>query len=99
MIELFAFDVLQILINKIKRAEFFSVIMEKAADRHRTGVCFSVVTECLETGEFFLGFYQTTNTARDVLFELFKFAPLKLSLPFRNCRGLCHDGASNMSGI
>lgn len=45
MIELFAFDVLQILINKIKRAEFFSVIMEKAADMN-----------VLEQGNFFLDF-------------------------------------------
>lgn len=57
MTELFAHDVLRTLkyINKkIKRAEFFSIIMDETADitvKEQVAVCFHVVTECLEIEE------------------------------------------------
>uniref|UniRef100_A0A3B4UMN1 HAT C-terminal dimerisation domain-containing protein n=1 Tax=Seriola dumerili TaxID=41447 RepID=A0A3B4UMN1_SERDU len=102
MTELFAHDVLRTLIEEIKRAEFFSIIMDETADiavKEQVSVCFRVVTECLEIEELFIGFYQTASTTGDALFDLFKDVLLRLSLPIKNCRGQCYDGASNMSGI
>ena len=102
MTELFAHDVLRTLKEEIKRAEFFSIIMDETADitvKEQVSVCFRVVTECLEIEELFIGFYQTASTTGDALFNLFKDVLLRLSLPVKNCRGQCYDGASNMSGI
>lgn len=54
MTELFAHDVLRTLIEEIKRAEFFSIIMDDTADitvKEQVSVCVCVVTECLEIEE------------------------------------------------
>lgn len=76
--------------------------MDETADitfKEQVSVCFRIVTECLEIEELFIGFYQTTSTTEDTLFELLKDVLLRLSLPIKNCTGQCYDGASNMSGI
>lgn len=102
--ELFAHDVLWSLIEEIRRAEFFAIIMDETADitfKEQVSVCFCIVPECLEIEELFIGFYRTTTTTttEDTLFEMLKDVLLRLSLPIKNCRGQCYDGASNMSGI
>ncbi|XP_063747545.1 zinc finger MYM-type protein 1-like [Eleginops maclovinus] len=102
MTEIMAHDVMRTLIGEIKSAEFFSVIMDETADitvKEQVSICFRFVTEDLEPEELFLGFYQTSKTTAETLFQLLKDVLVRFSLPVSKCRGQCYDGASNVSGI
>jgi len=102
MTEIMAHDVLRTLIEEIKSAEFFSVIMDETTDitvKEQVSICFRVVTENLEPEELFVGFYETSKTTADALFQLLKDVLMRFSLPIGKCRGQCYDGASNVSGI
>lgn len=102
MMEIMAHDVLRTLLEEIKSAEFFSVIMDETADitvKEQVSICFRVVTENLEPEELFVGFYETSKTTADTLFCLLNDVLVRFSLPIIKCRGQCYDGASNVSGI
>ena len=101
MTEIMAHDVLRTLLGEI-RSGFYSVIMDETADisiREQVSICFRVVSDDLEPEEYFVGFYETSTTTADALFQLLKDALARFGLPLDRCRGQCYDGASNMSGV
>lgn len=76
--------------------------MDENADisvREQVSICFRVVAGNLEPEEHFVGFYETSTTTANVLFQLLNDVLMRFSLPLQKCRGQCYDGASNMSGI
>lgn len=84
MTEIMAYDVLRTLIEEIKSGEFFSVIMDETADitvKEQVSICFHFVTENLEPDELFVGFYETSKTTTDTLFQLLKDVLMRFSLP------------------
>lgn len=48
----------------------------------------------LEPEEFVIGFYETSKTIADALYQLLKDVQMRFSLPM-----LCYNDASNMSGV
>ncbi|CAK6966905.1 unnamed protein product [Scomber scombrus] len=101
MTEIMAHDVLSTLLGEIK-SNFYSVIMDETADisvREQVSICFRIVSDDLEPEEYFVGFYATSSTTADALFQLLKDALARFALPLNKCRGQCYDGASNMAGV
>lgn len=101
MTEIMAHDVLRTLLEEIK-SNFYSVIMDETADisvREQVSICFRIVSDDLEPEEYFVGFYATSSTTADALFQLLKDALARFALPLNKCRGQCYDGASNMAGV
>ncbi|KAL2092995.1 hypothetical protein ACEWY4_010307 [Coilia grayii] len=101
MTEIMAHDVLRTLIGEIQ-SDFYSVIMDETADiavREQVSICFRIVSDNLEPEEHFVGFYETSTTTADALFQLLNDVLMRFALPLKKCRGQCYDGASNMSGV
>lgn len=101
ILELMASSVISENLKEIKEAEFFSILLDETSDISRTeqvSVCIRVVSQDLVSKEYFLGFFSTSSTKAEVLFELVKSVFENYELSFKNIRGQCFDGAANVSG-
>ena len=52
----------------------------------------------LDVQELFCGFYETTSTTGEKLFQIVKDVLSKFQLPIDKCGGQCYDDAANVSG-
>lgn len=101
MIELFAQDILQQIIDLIKKAKYFAIIIDETTDvsrKEQVSVSIRIVQEDLEAHEFFIGFYQTKDIKSNTLFTIAKDVLQRLGLNINDMRGQCYDGAFNMTG-
>lgn len=75
----------------MKHAEFSSKIIDKTVVKEQVSECFCVITEHLEIEDVFVGFFPSSSSTGEALFELFKDVPLRLSLPIQSCSGQFDD--------
>lgn len=88
-------------IQTIKKAIFFSILLDETADISRTeqiSIYLRVVSLDLVASEHFLGFYSTSSTKAETLFDIIKDVLLRFNLHISKMRGQCYDGAANVSG-
>ena len=90
-------SVLDIIVKKIKRSDWFTCIMDETQDistLEQVCICIRYVDESdLSVREDFLGFHRALELY-DILIKTIN----NLCLDMQNCRGQAYDGASNVSG-
>jgi len=89
------------LINQIKSAKYFSIIIDETTDNtctEQVSICFRIVDDNFNISELFLGFFDTEYTNSIALFTLITNVLTKFGLAISDCRGQCYDGAANVSG-
>lgn len=89
------------LINQIKNAKYFSIIIDETTDNSCTeqvSICFRKVDDNFNISKLFLGFFVTEYSNYIALFTLITNVLTKFGLTISDCRGQCYDGAANVSG-
>lgn len=94
-------SVLRRLLCEIRRAQWFSLILDEATDvshKEQMVVCIRWVDEDFSIHEDPLGLIHLPKTDAGTLTSAFKDCLIRFSLPLSQCRGQAYDGASSMSG-
>ena len=94
--------VLRDILEEIRGATWFSLIVDEATDvAHNEQLSLSIrwVDHHYTIHEDTLGLVQLENTKANTLYSVIKDILIRCSLPIAQCRGQAFDGASNMSGI
>ena len=93
------------IVDRIKKAKYYSVIMDCTPDlshNEQLSVVLRIVNCDFKKGiavhEHFVGFLVAHDTTGKDLFELFLGHLEKLGLDLANCRGQSYDNGSNMQG-
>lgn len=101
LLSIMAKQVQRNIVNDIKKAKLFSILIDETQDlsRHEQ-VSFIVwyVDDMFQPHEVFLGFYKTNKTDSETLTNLIKEVLSKNDLKIENIRGQCYDGAAAMRG-
>lgn len=100
-LELMSKNVLNQIINSVKTAGIYSVIMDETQDLKRHEQVSIVLRYCdnsLNIHESFLGLYRTENTDGESLYRLLKSVLISFGLKVEDLRGQCYDGAAAMRG-
>ncbi|XP_043210530.1 zinc finger MYM-type protein 1-like isoform X2 [Amphibalanus amphitrite] len=87
--------------EEVKKSGWFSVIADGTTDVSRTEqfcVCLRHVDETLCAKEVFCGLYAAPDTSGETLFKIIVDVMRRMAIDIGNLRGMCFDGASNMSG-
>lgn len=101
ILELMAAKVMAENLVEIRQAEFCALLLDETSDlskMEQISICLRVVSQNLVSSEFFLGFYSTSSTKTETLFQIVQDVFLRLNLPLTKLRGQCYDGAANVSG-
>jgi hypothetical protein len=101
-IELMAHAVLRKIIERIKAAEYFALIVDETTDTSVTeqvSICIRIADESFNVHEEFLGLYSTADTTAETLSKIVKDVLVRFNLDLHHCRAQCYDGAAAMSGI
>jgi hypothetical protein len=104
MIHLFASAIKSNIIKKIKRAKYFSVILDCTPDAsHQEQMSLIIRYVDLSSNhasieESFLGFLDVNDTTRQGLFDVLQNELKSLDLDIDNVRGQGYDNGSNMKG-
>ncbi|MGH0123448.1 UNVERIFIED_CONTAM: hypothetical protein FKN15_012539 [Acipenser sinensis] len=101
IIEIMASQVIDSIVNEVKKAEVFSIIADETMDlsRHeQVALIVRYVNQSFEIQERFIGFYRTLQTDGASLATLIKSTLSALGLDISALRGQCYDGAANMRG-
>ena len=101
ILEMMAMKVLSENVEKIRQAEFLSILMDETSDPSRmeqVSICIRIVSAELVSTEYFLGFYSTKDTKAGTLFKIVIDVFLRFDILIDRLRGQCFDGAANMSG-
>lgn len=94
-------NVLNQIIDNVKNADVYSVIMDETQDLKKHEQVSIVLRYCdkqLNVFESFIGFYRTDKMDGESLSNLLKHTLLTLGLKIENIRGQCYDGAASMRG-
>ncbi|XP_008181768.1 zinc finger MYM-type protein 1-like [Acyrthosiphon pisum] len=94
-------QVLLNIINSIKEAGIFSILVDETQDlsRHeQVSFIIRFVDDSFQIHEQFLGFYKTSHTDSETLANLIKKVLSDSGLDIQNLRGQCYDGAAAMRG-
>lgn len=94
-------EVMTEIIRDVQGSNYFSILLDETADILRTeqvSIYLRVVSAELIASEYFLGFYSTTDTKAETLFDIVKDVLVRFNLPQSKLRGHCYDGAANASG-
>ena len=70
-----------------------------SSNREQFVICIRWVDSRLIAHEDLLGLYQVPDISSATLVQCLRDVLTRMSLSINNCRGQCHDGANNMSGI
>ena len=98
---LMGLTVLRGLLNDIKAAQWFSIIVDEATDishKEQLTLCVRWVDMELTIHEDPLKLVHVPKTDANTLTSVVKDCLIRFSLPISQCRGQAYDGASNMSG-
>lgn len=101
ILEMMASTVLEKNLEIIRAAPFFSLMLDETSDISRMeqiSMSIRIVSNDLSICEIFFGFYDTSNTKSETLFSIVQNVFKSCKLEFKNLRGQCYDGASNVSG-
>ncbi len=96
-----AHNILHNLVNEIRSAGAFSIIVDESQDishQEQVSFCVRFVDDEFRPQELFLGFHSTESTTAENLAKLVIDTMVRLNLPIDMLRGQCYDGASNMAG-
>jgi len=102
MIEMMTQAVLRIILTKIRKLQYFAIMIDESADvsvREQVSICFRTVEENLDIQEDFVGLYCSDTTDASTLYNIIRDCLSRLGLDVVHCRGQCYDGASNVAGI
>ena len=100
-ISLMGLTVLRGLLNDIKAAQWFSIIVDEATDishKEQLTLCVRWVDMELTIHEDPLELVHVPKTDANTLTSVVKDCLIRFSLPISQCRGQAYDGASNTSG-
>lgn len=95
-------EVLRKIIKLVQNAVYYSVMVDETRDisnHEQVTFCFRYVDSKLNIHETFFGLYKTTSTTSENLFEIFNDVLRRFNINIKTCRGLCTDGAANVSGV
>jgi len=101
ILELMATKVMSENLAEIRQAEFCALLLDETSDLlkiEQISICLRIVSQNLVSSEFFLGFYSTSSTKAETLFQVVQDVFLRFNLPLTKLRGQCYDGAANVSG-
>lgn len=101
ILNIMAQQVLLNIINYIKEAGIFSILVDETQDlsRHeQVSFIIRFVDDSFQIHEKFLGFYKTSHTDSETLANLIKKVISDNGLDIQNLRGQCYDGAAAMRG-
>lgn len=99
--DLIATTVFLEIMEEIRKAEYFSILLDETSDVSRTeqvSVCLRVVSQNLILNEYFIGFFTVKDIKAKTLFDLVNEIIASHSLSLSKLRGQCYDGATNVSG-
>nr|CAH7751726.1 unnamed protein product [Callosobruchus chinensis] len=94
-------EILRKIIKLMQNAVYYSVMIDETSDitnHEQVTFCFRYVDTNLNIHETFFGLYKTTSTTSENLFEIFNDVLRRFDINIKTCRGLCTDGAANVSG-
>lgn len=103
-IQIISNEVLQTIVRKIKRAQYFSVILDCTPDiSHQEQMtlvlrCVDINEKLVNVVEHFVGFIVVDESTGVELTEVFLAELRKLGLLISDCRGQGYDNGANMSG-
>ncbi|XP_043192308.1 zinc finger MYM-type protein 1-like [Amphibalanus amphitrite] len=89
------------LVEEMKDSGWFSIIADGTTDvagKEQICVCYRFVNDKLEAQEVFLGLYAAPDSTAATLTKVLLDATQRLVGGISHLRGMCFDGASNMSG-
>jgi len=101
ILELMATKVMSENLAEIRQVEFCALLLDETSDLSKIeqiSICLRIVSQNLVSSEFFLGFYSTSSTKAETLFQVVQDVFLRFNLPLTKLRGQCYDGAANVSG-
>jgi hypothetical protein len=101
LLQLMANNVLRQILDRIKRAQFFSIIVDETTDssiKEQVSISVRYINNDLQPVEEFLGLYDVATTTGEVLTKVIMDCLQRCDLSPQKLRGQCYDGASNMSG-
>lgn len=101
ILELMANKIITENLEDIRKAEFYSILLDETADVSRMeqiSIYLRIASPDLTSSEYFMGFYSTTSTTGKTLFDIVKDVLVRFQLPLEKLRGQCYDGAANVSG-
>ncbi|XP_025265106.1 zinc finger MYM-type protein 1-like [Camponotus floridanus] len=101
ILELMVAKVMSENLAEIRQAEFCALLLDETSDLSKIeqiSICLRIVSQNLVSSEFFLGFYSTSSTKAETLFQIVQDVFLRFNLPLTKLRGQCYDGAANVSG-
>ena len=82
--------------------KFYTIMVDETTDLSNTEqmvLFLRHVDDDLNVHEELIGLHSLESTSADNIMLTIQDILLRLNLSINNCRGQCHDGASNMSGI
>nr|CAH7721623.1 unnamed protein product [Callosobruchus chinensis] len=94
-------EILRKIIKLVQNAVYYSVVIDETSDitnHEQVTFYFRYVDTNLNIHETFFGLYKTTSTTSENLFEIFNDVLRRFDINIKTCRGLCTDGAANVSG-
>ena len=86
----------------IQHARYFALMADEvtpSSNKEQVVICFRSVDEGFQCHEDVVGLYQVESIKSDSIVEVLKDTMIRLSLPIRDCREQCYDGATNMAGV
>lgn len=107
LIQLMGKEVPAKIVRKVKEAKYFSIIVDCTPDVSHNeqlslilrAVCLEPTTNQFRCEEFFVGFFEATETTGEGLTELIVKHLAELDLDIKNIRGQGYDNGSNMKGV
>ena len=104
LINILAFELRKIIISKIKKSKYFSIILDCTPDlSHKEQMsfllrCIDISTNPIKIEEYFIDFLKVNDTTGQGLFDTLKNKLNSLELNLKDVRGQGYDNGANMKG-
>ena len=101
LIEIMALKILRNLAEKIRNANFFSIMADETVDisnKEQLVICVRWCNSNFEINEDYLGLHDCDRTTGEYLFLVIKNILTMFNFDMRKLRGQCYDGAASMTG-